>query len=96
MSLGRFALLLLAGYFAYRCSTLGPLPQAAPVAAVQTAAIYCQHELFGQYTFSSGQLARDVQAFITEWHSELRELRINRVGVYGRGEYATGVWYTVE
>lgn len=61
-----------------------------------SAGIYCTHEFFTEYSFSAGRLAPEVQDFVVEWRSELLELRISRVGVWGRGSYASGVWYDVK
>jgi hypothetical protein len=57
--------------------------------------LFCEHDLYTRYTLSSGQLARDLQAFISEWQSELKRHRIDRIGVWSTGPYADGTWYKV-
>lgn len=58
--------------------------------------IYCVHDFYGRYSLSSGSLALQLSRFIDEWRSELLEFRINRVGVWGTGEFSSGVWYEVK
>ena len=58
-------------------------------------AIYCRHDFFTRYTFASGSLSGEVSRFVENWSDELRAARVQRVGVWGTGDYASGVWYDV-
>jgi hypothetical protein len=52
-------------------------------------ALWATHEYFSQYTFALGDDAKFVQRWITDNEARLREAEIVRVGVMGRGSYAS-------
>ena len=52
-------------------------------------ALWATHEYFSQYTFTIGNDAKVVQAWITSNEARLKEAGIVRVGVMGRGSYAS-------
>lgn len=58
--------------------------------------LYCVHEFYSQYTLSAGPLAQAMQAYINEYRGELLKAKVKKVGVYGRGEFASGQWYVVD
>jgi hypothetical protein len=53
------------------------------------------HDFFSEYTFSAGEDAREIQAFVYRHHEALKTNKIKRVGVWGTGPYSSGTWYNV-
>ena len=62
---------------------------------VRGSTLYCVHDFYSQYSLSAGALAPALESFIVDWQTQLRRLKIKRVGVSGTGEYATSAWYDV-
>jgi len=58
--------------------------------------LYATHEYFTQYTFTIGSFGPNVANWIGKSRSSLLECGITRVGVAGRGEYASYAWYDVD
>lgn len=52
-------------------------------------ALWATHEYFSQYTFALGDDAKLVQQWITDNEARLKKAEIVRVGVMGRGSYAS-------
>lgn len=59
-------------------------------------ALWATHEFFTQYTFSAGSEAREVNAWIDANRTELNEAGIIRVGVMGRGGFASSSWFDLK
>jgi hypothetical protein len=53
------------------------------------------HEFFTEYTFSAGSDGPAVQEWIRANSAALRDAGIVRVGVHGRGAYASSTWFAV-
>lgn len=64
-------------------------------AEVRGTALYCVHDFYNRYSLSVGPLAKSIEAFAEEWRAELLHAGVKRVGVYGRGEYASGAWFDI-
>lgn len=58
--------------------------------------MYCVHDFYNNYSLSIGSLAPAIAGFVSENRQWLIKAKINKVGVYGRGEYASGQWYEVK
>lgn len=58
-------------------------------------ALWAVHDYFSRYTFSIGSDAKVVQAWIDENRTELHNAEIVRVGVMGRGGFASYCWFDV-
>lgn len=58
-------------------------------------ALWATHEYFSQYTFTIGDDGPAVEKWINTNHSRLNDAGIVRVGVKGRGSYATWNYFDV-
>ena len=59
-------------------------------------ALLAHHVYFSEYTFAAGAEARLIEQYALSYASELKRFNVRRVGVYGVGDYASGVWYFVK
>lgn len=58
--------------------------------------LYAVHDFFSQYTLSAGGQAKIISAWINSNDEWLRKAKINRVGVWGTGDYSSGAWYDIQ
>lgn len=63
---------------------------------VRGTALYCVHDFYNRYSLSIGPLAKAIEAFHGEWRAELLHAGVKRIGVYGKGEHASGAWFTID
>jgi hypothetical protein len=59
-------------------------------------ALWAVHEFFTQYTFSAGDDAHIVSRWIDDHRSDLKEANVIRVGVMGKGPYASYCWFDIK
>lgn len=59
-------------------------------------ALWATHEYFSQYTLSIGNDAHVISAWIDGHRDELKEAGIARVGVMGRGEFASWSYFDIK
>jgi hypothetical protein len=53
-------------------------------------ALWATHDFFSQYSLSAGSDAPVIQAWIVQNYGDLKKAGIVRVGLMGKGEYASG------
>ena len=59
-------------------------------------ALWATHEFFSQYSLSSGDDANVIQEWISRNGGKLEDADVVRVGLMGRGSYASSVWFDVK
>ena len=59
-------------------------------------ALYAYHDFFSEFTFSVGDDAKAVATFTNVYQDDLRQAKIVRVGVSGKGEFASGKYFEVK
>ena len=59
-------------------------------------ALWAVHEFFNQYSFSAGNDARVVSQWIDENRNDLNKVGIVRVGLMGKGPYASWCYYDLK
>jgi hypothetical protein len=59
-------------------------------------ALWATHEYFSQFTFSIGSDGPQISAWIDRNRARLNEAGIVRVGVMGRGGYASSCWFDLK